>query len=370
MNKSINDSIEGRTIMINPKTSIIQNMTDEEFNNYKYDNHIDYDINEYDSETTIKFASLINIEIPKFSFELPKYSINSKELLCNLSKKGLNKRLNGNVPIEYLNRLEMELEVINSMNFADYFLVVYDFILYAKKNKILIGPGRGSAAGSLVSYSLGITEIDPIKFNLIFERFLNKDRVTMPDIDTDIEYLKRDEVINYVKNKYGKNKVCNIITFGTMQPKLAIRDIGRVLKINTSKIDILSKTIKLENTFKELENNLEYKRLINTDKELEELIIEKRMCNKDIISKMHFDKITIKYPNEILIKFENDIKAFNDNIKSLEYLFNNTRCSINKIMQDMENIIKNPSSIDFLAVRYSFDDDRSRKIKTPNSKRF
>lgn len=246
--------------------------TIEEFNNYKYDNHIDYDINEYDSETTIKFASLINIEIPKFSFELPKYSINSKELLCNLSKKGLNKRLNGNVPIEYLNRLEMELEVINSMNFADYFLIVYDFILYAKKNKILIGPGRGSAAGSLVSYSLGITEIDPIKFNLIFERFLNKDRVTMPDIDTDIEYLKRDEVINYVKNKYGKNKVCNIITFGTMQPKLAIRDIGRVLKINTSKIDILSKTIKLENTFKELENNLEYKRLINTDKELEELI--------------------------------------------------------------------------------------------------
>ena len=210
--------------------------TIEEFNNYKYDNHIDYDINEYDSETTIKFASLINIEIPKFSFELPKYSINSKELLCNLSKKGLNKRLNGNVPIEYLNRLEMELEVINSMNFADYFLIVYDFILYAKKNKILIGPGRGSAAGSLVSYSLGITEIDPIKFNLIFERFLNKDRVTMPDIDTDIEYLKRDEVINYVKDKYGKNKVCNIITFGTMQPKLAIRDIGRVLKINTSKM--------------------------------------------------------------------------------------------------------------------------------------
>lgn len=102
------------------------------------------------------------------------------------------------------------------------------------------------------------------------------------------------------------------------------------------------------------------------DKELEKLIIEKRMCNKDIISKMHFDKITIKYPNEILIKFENDIKSFNDNIKSLEYLFNNTHCSINKIMQDMENIVKNPSLVDFLARRYSFDDDRGRKIKTPN----
>lgn len=246
--------------------------TIDDYNSYQYDNHIDYDINEYDRETTIRFSNLINIEFPSYNFELPKYCENSKELLYNLSHKGLNKRLNGSATEEYSKRLEMELNVINSMNFEDYFLIVYDFILYAKKNKILIGPGRGSAAGSLVSYSLGITEIDPIKFNLIFERFLNKERVTMPDIDTDIEYLRREEVINYVKNKYGKDKVSNIITFASMQPKLTIRDTSRVLKINTTKVDMLSKTIKNESTFKELESNIEFNRLISTDKELNTLI--------------------------------------------------------------------------------------------------
>ena len=129
------------------------------------------------------------------------------------------------------------------MGFPNYFLVVYDFIKYAKKNKILVGPGRGSAAGSLVSYSLGITDIDPIEYDLLFERFLNPERKTMPDIDTDFPDDKRDEVINYVVEKYGKKRVSGIVTFGTLGAKQVLRDVARVLNIPNYKIDGLSKFI-------------------------------------------------------------------------------------------------------------------------------
>ena len=129
------------------------------------------------------------------------------------------------------------------MGFANYFLVVYDFIKYAKNKGILVGPGRGSAAGSLVGFTLGITDIDPIKYNLLFERFLNSERITMPDIDTDFPDIYRDEVINYVTNKYGKKRVTNIITFGTMGSKMCIRDIGRVMNVALPDIDNISKII-------------------------------------------------------------------------------------------------------------------------------
>ena len=198
------------------------------FNEYSYDNYLDYEISEEDVLTTKRFSDLINIVLPKYEFKLPSYSVNSKELLYNLCNMGLNKRLEGKVSSNYSSRLNMELEIITNMGFTDYFLIVYDFILYSKKNNIVVGPGRGSATGSLVAYCLGITEIDPIKYNLIFERFLNKDRVTMPDIDTDIEYLNRYKVVNYLKEKYGLYKVANIITFGTLLPKQVIRDIGRI----------------------------------------------------------------------------------------------------------------------------------------------
>ena len=130
-----------------------------------------------------------------------------------------------------------------------------ELISYAKKNKIVVGPGRGSAAGSLVSYTLGITEVDPLKYDLIFERFLNKDRITLPDIDTDFEYLRRNEVLEYIKNKYGQNKVANIITFGTLLSKQVIRDVGRVLEIPLNEIDKISKFIKDKELLKSLENN-------------------------------------------------------------------------------------------------------------------
>ena len=148
-----------------------------------------------------------------------------------------------NITEIYKNRLIYELNVINEMNFPNYFLVVYDFIRFAKKNGILVGPGRGSAAGSLVAYSLGITDIDPIKYNLLFERFLNPERKTMPDIDTDFPDNRRDEVINYVIEKYGKRRVSGIVTFGTMSAKQVLRDVSRVLNIPIYKVDGLCKFI-------------------------------------------------------------------------------------------------------------------------------
>ena len=203
---------------------------------------------------------------------LPIYdkNIDSKEFLHNLSLKGLNKRLNNNVPKEYLERLDKELSVIDKMGFNDYFLIVYDYVLYAKKNHILVGPGRGSAAGSLVSYTLGITDIDPLKYNLLFERFLNVERVTMPDIDIDFDALKRQNVIDYVINKYGEKKVVGIITFNTLGAKQVIRDVGRVLDLNQSLIDTLAKSCPKDLTTSYKENN-NFKKLVNNSEDLKKL---------------------------------------------------------------------------------------------------
>ena len=228
--------------------------------------HLEY----IDNET-----NMCNLEFPKKENLLPIYDVeNPYEYLTNLSKKGLYKRLNGKVTLEYQNRLLYELETINNMGFANYFLVVYDFIRYAKQNKILVGPGRGSAAGSLVSYSLGITDIDPIKYDLLFERFLNPERVTMPDIDTDFPDIYRDDVIEYVKNKYGEKRVSGIVTFGTLAPKLALRDVARVFNISTSKIDFITKRIPnitklhLKDFYKQ---DKEIKNLIDSDEELQKV---------------------------------------------------------------------------------------------------
>ena len=273
---------------------IKDNKTVSDIDNYSFDNALNCDIDENDSKTTYEFSKLIDIEAPKYSFSLPKYDKDSKGLLYNLCNKGLSKRLNGEVTSEYKERLDMELSVISDMNFVDYFLIVYDFILYAKKNGIVVGPGRGSAAGSLVSYSLGITEIDPLKYNLIFERFLNKDRVTMPDIDVDIEYLRRDEVVNYVRNKYGNDHVANIITFSTLSPKMAIRDIGRVLKISNTKIDELTKIINEEDTFDTLDNNKNFMYKISLDSTFEKLYrISKRLGSLNRHTSIHAAGVVI-----------------------------------------------------------------------------
>lgn len=228
--------------------------------------------NEQDINNVIDIVSKCNVELTYQNDLLPIYNenIDSQKHLSELSHKGLNKRLNNNVPKEYLERLENELKVINDMGFNDYFLIVYDYVLYAKKNNILVGPGRGSAAGSLVSYTLGITDIDPIKYNLLFERFLNKERITMPDIDIDFDANKRMDVIDYVTKKYGDKKVVGIITFNTLGAKQVIRDVGRVLKINPRLIDSIAKmcTKDLKTSYNENQN---LQKLIHNSEELKQL---------------------------------------------------------------------------------------------------
>ena len=212
---------------------------------YDYLNH---EMDNSDINISIDKSNLIleecNLEFPESENLLPIFECDDpKKYLSELSMKGLSKRLNNEVTNAYKDRLIYELNIINSMGFANYFLVVYDFIKFAKKSKILVGPGRGSAAGSLVAYSLGITDIDPLKYDLLFERFLNPDRKTMPDIDIDFPDNKRDFVIQYVKEKYGEKRVSGIIAFGTLAAKQVIRDVSRVLNIPTYKIDTLTKYI-------------------------------------------------------------------------------------------------------------------------------
>lgn len=199
-----------------------------------------------DLENTDLFAKSLNVSFD-FKTSLPTYKavngIPSKDYLVALCKEGLKRRLKNNLSRKYVERLEYELSVILKMQFEDYFLIVYDFILFAKKNNIMVGPARGSAGGSLVSYCLGITDIDPLKYGLIFERFLNPERISMPDIDTDFPDDRRDEVIEYVKNRYGKDHVAHIITYGTLKAKQVIRDVGRVLNYPLRDIDSISKLI-------------------------------------------------------------------------------------------------------------------------------
>ncbi len=209
----------------------------------KIKEHEDYSFNHNPiiTKELEEFINMINIDIYNNKMYLPKYpktnGVSSPIFLKNLCLKGLNKRLKGIANNEYRLRLDYELSVIEKMGYSDYFLIVWDFILYAKKKGILVGPGRGSGAGSLVSYCLGITEIDPIKYDLLFERFLNPERISMPDIDTDFPDIHRDEVIAYVNELYGSKKVCNISAFNTFQTKSAIRDLGRIKKIENSRLN-------------------------------------------------------------------------------------------------------------------------------------
>lgn len=226
-----------------------------------------------DIENTNTISSMCNVTIDYTKDILPIYdpNINAYEYLTKLCNKGLRKRLNNEVTEEYQNRLNYELEMINKMGFCNYFLVVWDYVKYAKHNNILVGPGRGSAAGSLVSYTLGITDIDPIKYNLLFERFLNPERITMPDIDIDFDSEKRGEVIDYVTNKYGLKKVAEIITFNTLGAKQAIRDVARVLGLSTTTTDEISKLITEKNLTESIAKNLKLSRYIDDNIQIKNL---------------------------------------------------------------------------------------------------
>lgn len=197
-------------------------------------------------ENTGKIAERCNVEIVFGEQKVPKFDVpegfTAYTYLQALCEEGLNRRYN-DVTTELQERLDYELTTIEKMGYVDYFLIVWDFIKYAKDNGIAVGPGRGSAAGSLVSYCLGITDIDPIRYSLLFERFLNPERVSMPDIDVDFCYERRQEVIDYVVRKYGKEKVVQIVTFGTMAARMVLRDVGRALDMPYAAVDRVAKMI-------------------------------------------------------------------------------------------------------------------------------
>ena len=232
-------------------------------------------------ENTGKIADMCDVEIKFGETKLPEYPVpnqmSAKEYLESLCQSGFER----NYPDDYPNREEIksrmyyELGVIEKMGYIDYFLIVWDYINYARSKGISVGPGRGSAAGSVVSYCLGITDIDPIKYNLIFERFLNPERVSMPDIDVDFADERRGEVIEYVVNKYGSERVCQIITFGTLQARGVIRDVGRAMEIPYARCDSIAKMIPMDKDITlglALERNKELKELYDSDEVVHELI--------------------------------------------------------------------------------------------------
>lgn len=200
-------------------------------------------------ENTVKIAERCNVELDFDTVHLPEYDVpegfTNSEYFRKLCEEGLKKRYEV-ITDEIRERLEFEINTIENMGYVDYFLIVWDFIKYARDNDIMVGPGRGSAAGSVVSYTLGIIDIDPIKYDLLFERFLNPERISMPDIDIDFCYERREEVIDYVVEKYGKDKVAQIVTFGTMAARGAIRDIGRAIDMPYGEVDSIAKKIPVE----------------------------------------------------------------------------------------------------------------------------
>ena len=229
-------------------------------------------------ENTEKIADRCHVEIEFGNYKLPHYDVpdgyTAWEYLNKLCNEGLIKRY-GEPDESLKKRLEYELETIHTMGFVDYFLIVWDFIKYARDNGISVGPGRGSAAGSVVSYTLGITNIDPLRYDLLFERFLNPERVTMPDIDIDFCYERRPEVIKYVMDKYGRERVVQIVTFGTMAARNAIRDVGRALDLPLNFVDMVAKAIPMElgiTIEKALNENPELKSLYDTDDQAKNLI--------------------------------------------------------------------------------------------------
>lgn len=223
-----------------------------------------------------------NVTIETDQMHLPRYPLpdnaTSDAYLRQLCIVGLKKRFKGQkVPEKYIQRLKKELSVIDKMGFNDYFLIVFDYVRYAKNNHILVGPGRGSAAGSLVSYVLGITNVDPIHYNLFFERFLNEERVSMPDIDIDFQDDRRDEVVTYVTKKYGQEHVGQIVTFSTYGPKVAIKDLGKVVSVPLSKLELMTKYIptgKNKKTVQEVyETSYAFQKLVNQEPALKRILL-------------------------------------------------------------------------------------------------
>ena len=255
------------TKYLNYLNMVRDNISKEDYTN------IDYSGNYLKVGDYTNFTNLINIKLSVNKNLIPHYDTNIKDsykYLEGLAIKGLNKRLDGIIPDIYKKRLLYELKVIKDMNYVDYFLIVYDYVKYARNNNILVGPGRGSAAGSLVTYSLGITMVDPIKYDLLFERFLNPERVTMPDIDIDFDASKRGLMIDYVKERYGEFNVMPIMTYGTFASKQALLSVSKILNVDISNLSRLidSKKSLRENLSEEVIN------IINNNRRIKQVYYE------------------------------------------------------------------------------------------------
>ncbi|MDP2044291.1 MAG: DNA polymerase III subunit alpha, partial [Candidatus Omnitrophota bacterium] len=328
-------------------------------------------------ENTLEIAQRCNLELDFSQMHLPKYfppeNKNREEFLLELCEKGMgDKEFKHNPEIQ--KRLDHELKIIKDMGFISYFLIVWDFIHYAKSQGIPVGPGRGSAAGSLVSFLLGITNLDPLKYGLLFERFLNPERMGLPDIDIDFCYERRGEVIDYVTKKYGQENVAQIITFGTMQARAVIRDVGRVMAIAYADVDRIAKMIpaELDMTLKKaLESEAELNNLYKNDPEITKLInialsleglnrhasihaagvviADKPLDNYTPIFKTGDDQITTGYSMRILEKI---------GLLKVDFLGLRTLTVINETLK----LIKKTRGIDIDIEKLSLDDSCTYKL--------
>lgn len=251
-------------------------------------------------ENTHKIALRCHVEIEFGVTKLPKYDVpdglTSWEYLNKLCHEGLEQRYHP-VTDALKKRLDYELSTIKNMGYVDYFLIVWDFIKYARDNDIMVGPGRGSAAGSLVAYTLGITQLDPIRYDLLFERFLNPERVSMPDIDVDFCFERRQEVIDYVRRKYGDDCVVQIVTFGTLAARGVIRDVGRVLDMPYAQVDTIAKMVPQEPNItidKALGMNPEFRKAYEEQEDIHRLIdLAKRLEGLPRHTSMHAAGVVI-----------------------------------------------------------------------------
>ena len=231
-------------------------------------------------ENTVKIAEKCNFDFEFGVTKLPNYEVppsfpTHADYFKKLCSDGIKNRYGENPSKEVMDRLNYEISIIEKMGYVDYYLIVWDFINYAKSQNISVGPGRGSGAGSIAAYAIGITDIDPIRYNLLFERFLNPERVSMPDFDVDFCYERRQEVIDYVARKYGEDHVSQIITFGTMSARMVIRDVGRVLDVPYAEVDSLAKMIPMElhiTIKKAMEQNIELREKYENNDEIRKLL--------------------------------------------------------------------------------------------------
>ncbi|MBN2795313.1 MAG: DNA polymerase III subunit alpha [Clostridia bacterium] len=321
---------------------------------------------------TNKIASLCNVEFDFETRHLPEFQlpegVDHEKYLKNLCLEGLKRRYSNYE--NYLDRLSYELSVISEMGFSDYFLIVWDFIKYAKDRGIAVGPGRGSVGGSIVAYVLDITDVDPIKYDLIFERFLNPERVTMPDIDIDFEDHRRQEVIDYVIEKYGKDHVSQIITFGTMAAKAALRDVARVIELPYSEADKLAKAVPFQlgmTLDKALDQSPEFKKMYDEQDTLRQVIkAAKAVEGMPRHASTHAAGVVIsKYPVDhyvpLYLQDENITTQYSmtllEELGLLKMDFLGLRTL--KVLQDTVEIVKNKLHIDLDLNELILDDEKT-----------